>query len=102
MAISTDEVRTLVEKYLAEYPDEVDRLARLNAALDGSAESVGHLTSAIVLIDPRWRVLHIHYPAQQRWLLPGGHLIDTDGSLPEAALREVYERTGIEPETLVP
>jgi 8-oxo-dGTP pyrophosphatase MutT (NUDIX family) len=102
MAVSTDEARTLVEKYLAEYPDEAERLARLSEALREPAEPVGHLTSAAVLIDPQWRVLHIHYPARQRWLLPGGHLIATDGSLPEAALREVYERTGIEPEALVP
>jgi 8-oxo-dGTP pyrophosphatase MutT (NUDIX family) len=102
MAISTDEVRTLVEKYLAEYPDEVERLARLTAALDGPVTPAGHLTSAVVLIDPQWRVLHIHYPARQRWLLPGGHLIGSDASLPDAALREVYERTGIEPDTLVP
>src|SRR5262249_39437629 len=102
MTISTDEIRTVVDKYLAEYPDEAERLARLNRALDEPAEPSGHVTSTVVLIDPRWRVLHIHYPARQRWLLPGGHLRATDDSLPDAALREVYEQAGIEPDTLVP
>ena len=55
-----------------------------------------------MLIDPRWRVLHIHYRSHGRWVLPGGHLAGTDESLPDAALREVYERTGIEPETVLP
>jgi NUDIX domain. len=102
MAISTDEIRTIVEKYLAEYPDEEERLKRLNQALDEPAESAAHVTSAAVLIDPRWRVLHIHYPTPQRWLLPSGHLLATDESLPDAAVREVYVWTGIMPDTLLP
>lgn len=102
MAISTDEIRTIVEKYLAEYPDEAERLERLNQAMDEPAESAGHVTSAAVLIDPRWQVLHIYHPARQRWLLPSGHLLVTDESLPDTAVREVYIQTGIVPDTLFP
>jgi 8-oxo-dGTP pyrophosphatase MutT (NUDIX family) len=102
MSVGTDEIRILVEKYLAEYPDEIDRLARLSAALAAPEEATGHVTSAAALIDPRWRVLHIHYPSRGRWVLPGGHLTPEDDALPDAALREVRERTGIDPETLAP
>jgi 8-oxo-dGTP pyrophosphatase MutT (NUDIX family) len=102
MSVGTVEIYTLIGKYLAEYPDEVDRLTRLTAALADPAEPTGHVTAAAVLIDPRWRVLHIHYPSRSRWVLPGGHLTPLDDSLPGAALREVFERTGIEPDTLTP
>jgi 8-oxo-dGTP pyrophosphatase MutT (NUDIX family) len=102
MSISTDEIGALVEKYLAEYPDEVDRLARLTEALNRPGQPPKNLTCAAVLINPRWRVLHIHYPAEQRWLLPGGDLVATDESLPAAALRKAYEWTGIEPAIVVP
>jgi 8-oxo-dGTP pyrophosphatase MutT (NUDIX family) len=108
MSIGAEEIRTVLDTYLAEYPDEADRLSRFTAALvHGStltspAEARGHITSAVVLIDPRWRVLHIHYPSWSRWLLPGGHLTAGDDSLPGAALREMYELAGIEPDSVTP
>jgi hypothetical protein len=33
MSVGADEIRTVLEKYLAEYPDEVERLARFAGAL---------------------------------------------------------------------
>jgi 8-oxo-dGTP pyrophosphatase MutT (NUDIX family) len=108
MTINAYEIQSIVEKYLIEYPDEYDRIARLCEALgDGSAltsptEFRGHLTVSVVLVDPAWRVLHMYDPVIRRWTLPGGHLEPTDDSLPGAALRQVYERTGLEPDLLIP
>jgi hypothetical protein len=102
MSVSADEIRALVEKYLAEYPDEAGRLARLSEALTGPGEPAGHLTSAVVLIDPYWRVLHLCHRDRHRWLLPEAHLTDRDDSVPGAGLRGLYERLGIEPDTVSP
>ncbi|OLB81850.1 MAG: hypothetical protein AUI14_01855 [Actinobacteria bacterium 13_2_20CM_2_71_6] len=108
MTISTEEIRTTVEKYLAEYPDECDRVARLCEAVDDGStpasrtEFRGHVTCAAVLVDPAFRVLHLHHSARMRWVLPGGHIDPTDDSLPGAALRELYEGAGLEPDTLAP
>ena len=102
MSITAEVLHGLVEKYLAEYPDEWSRLARLSLALTTRGEPSGHVTSAVVLIDPRWRVLYLHHPGRQRWLLPEAHLTDADDWLPDAALRELYERFGIQPDTVAP
>jgi hypothetical protein len=102
MSVSTDEIHALVEKYLAEYPDEAGRLARLGGALTGPGEPAGHITSAVVLIDPHWRVLHLHYRDPHCWLLPEAHLTERDGSVPDAGLRGLYERLGIERDTVSP
>src|SRR5436190_12177507 len=59
MSITVEEIHSLIERYLAEYPDEYTRLARLSGALTTPGEPGGHVTSAVVLIDPRWRVLHL-------------------------------------------
>jgi len=102
MSVTAVEIHSLVEKYLAEYPDEAGRLARLSEALTAPGEPAGHLTSAIVLIDPQWRVLHLHDRDRHRWLLPETHLTEADDSLAGAALRELYEQLGLDPGTVTP
>jgi 8-oxo-dGTP pyrophosphatase MutT (NUDIX family) len=56
----------------------------------------GHFTaSAFVLAPDRRRVLLIHHRKLERWLQPGGHFEVSDGSVFEAARREVSEETGL-------
>jgi 8-oxo-dGTP pyrophosphatase MutT (NUDIX family) len=55
----------------------------------------GHLTGSGMVVDPETRrflfMLHVKL---ERWLQPGGHA-DGEGALPDVALREATEETGI-------
>jgi 8-oxo-dGTP pyrophosphatase MutT (NUDIX family) len=102
MSVTAEGVHDLVAKYLAEYPDEVGRLARLNGALAAPHEPGAHVTAAAVLINPRWQVLHLHHRERGRWVLPGTHLAPADTSLAQAAVRGLSERLGIDPDTVTP
>jgi 8-oxo-dGTP pyrophosphatase MutT (NUDIX family) len=102
MNVTAEGVHGLLAKYLAEYPDEVGRLARLGDALTSPHEAGGHVTAAAVLVNPRWQVLHLHYREQGRWVLPETHLVPADGSFADAALRGLSERLGIEPDLITP
>jgi 8-oxo-dGTP pyrophosphatase MutT (NUDIX family) len=101
MTIGQAEIRSAVERYLGQHPGERERLARLIDSLDAGAaitsrsEFRGHVTCGVILLDPAGRVMHIRHNALRRWLPPGGHLEPEDGSLPEAALRELAEETGV-------
>lgn len=56
----------------------------------------GHITaSALVMDDQGDNVLLTLHPKVGRWLQLGGHLEPTDGSVLQAAVREVAEESGI-------
>ena len=58
--------------------------------------SPGHITCTALVLHPReLRVLMIHHHRLLRWLLPGGHVEETDASLPAAAAREAFEETRV-------
>ena len=58
----------------------------------------GHVTaSAFVLHPAEAAVALILHSKIGRWLQPGGHVEPTDGSIVDAALREVYEEVGVGP-----
>ena len=57
------------------------------------SNQLGHITASGLLIKGG-KVLLIFHPYIKQWLQPGGHI--DDGEFPiEAAIREVYEETGI-------
>ena len=57
------------------------------------SNQLGHITASGLVIKGG-KVLLIFHPYIKQWLQPGGHI--DDGELPiEAAMREVYEETGI-------
>lgn len=59
----------------------------------------GHITASAVLVDNRLEhVLLLWHKKLERWLQPGGHCEPgVDGTLVDAALRELEEETGVQP-----
>jgi 8-oxo-dGTP pyrophosphatase MutT (NUDIX family) len=56
----------------------------------------GHITASAVVVHPdQRRILLMHHHRHQRWLLPGGHVEETDASLGDAARRESAEETTV-------
>ena len=102
MTVALEEIREVTQKYVAEHPQEVEKLEKLVWSIDNATDLTsrkelrGHVTCGVVLLDTKWRVLHIRHKALDRWLLPGGHLESEDTSLTAAALRELGEEVGIE------
>jgi 8-oxo-dGTP pyrophosphatase MutT (NUDIX family) len=108
MAIPGEEIDALVATYLAAHPDERDRLTRLTAAIGRGGELTsrsvhpGHVTTGAFLLDAEGHLLQIAHKALGRWLNPGGHCEPDDVHLPEAALRELTEETGISRQDILP
>ena len=57
----------------------------------------GHITCTAVVLNPdRQRVLLVHHHRLRRWLLPGGHVEESDASLVDTARREATEETSVQ------
>ncbi|MGI5512250.1 NUDIX hydrolase [Streptomyces sp. CA-106131] len=106
--ITNAHIRATAEAYLREHPQASDELAPLfgllgqDAQLASRKEFRGHVTAGAILADTEGRILFIEHVALARWLTPGGHLEDQDEELMQAALRELAEETGIQPQHVVP
>ncbi|MGC5165279.1 NUDIX hydrolase [Luteimicrobium sp. DT211] len=84
-----DDQSALRDAYLAFLAERGEGAARR----DGGPE---HLTaSTFVLSEDLTRVLLCYHRKGQFWVQLGGHVEPTDASLPEAALREVREESGL-------
>ena len=109
MSITAQHIRDTLTAYLDRRPEDQDSLAALIDALETYAETItsrkefrGHVTAGALLLRPDGRVLLVEHKALSKWLFPGGHLEDSDGTLMDAALRELAEETGIDPELVAP
>lgn len=104
-ALIKQTVSTIVSRYLELYPDEKQRLDRLQTVLDGNnsihlrSNMQGHMTaSALILSEDK--ILMIHHKTLDKWLCPGGHFDIEDEYLWVTAKREASEETGIAGEKL--
>jgi 8-oxo-dGTP pyrophosphatase MutT (NUDIX family) len=71
-----------------------DLLRHSTAPFSRSQFAPGHVTSTALVLHPREPlVLFMHHHRLHRWLLPGGHLEESDVSLAGAAAREAVEET---------
>lgn len=87
--------------YARRWPQEAQTAAQFAALLDDDRDPylrerlAGHFTASAWLLDRAGtRVLLTHHRKLQRWLQPGGHA-DGDRDLPQAALREAQEESGL-------
>lgn len=56
----------------------------------------GHITCTAVVLHPNgYQVLLMHHHRHRRWLLPGGHIEESDVTLSDAARREAIEETDV-------
>lgn len=108
MAITADRIRTTLADYLEQHPKAKTELGVVLGLLDDGDDLTsrktlpGHVTAGAILIGPDGRILHVLHNATGKWLLPGGHLEASDGTLLQAAGRELAEETGIPPHVVAP
>jgi 8-oxo-dGTP pyrophosphatase MutT (NUDIX family) len=91
----------VIRLYVDEHPEELHVLSKLRTAIREGKNVLsrkcfeGHITCGAIVLNEHNLVLTVHHRALDRWLLPGGHIEETDSSLELAAKREVQEETGI-------
>lgn len=101
MTVTRREIVAVLTRYLGAHPGRAADAVMLAQALDreqdlASRETLPlHVTVSAAAIDGSGRVLMIRPSAQDRWLLPGGHVEPSDESLYGAALRAFEAETGI-------
>ncbi|MCC9310086.1 NUDIX domain-containing protein [Kitasatospora sp. RB6PN24] len=108
MAINESEIVDAFTAYLERYPEEAEQLAepaRLLAAkgLDYTCRTNYrmHVTAGALLVRNGAEILLVDHLAYKILLQPGGHVEAEDSTLVGAALRELSEETGIDPDTVV-
>lgn len=109
MTVSARHIRDTLTAYLDRRPEDKDSVSALIDALEDTAGTIasrnefrGHATAGALLLRPDGRVLLVEHRALGRWLFPGGHLEEADETLIGAALRELAEETGIDPDLVTP
>lgn len=90
-----------LEDYVARWPAEQASVEAFHALLSSTGNAYvrerleGHLTASAWLVDQAgMRVLLTHHRKLGRWLQLGGHA-DGDRALPDVALREAREESGL-------
>jgi 8-oxo-dGTP pyrophosphatase MutT (NUDIX family) len=99
---STTEALALVNAFDASPEEEKSReliLALLELTDDPFSRDQfrpGHITCTAVVLHPNGeQFLLMHHHRHRRWLLPGGHVEESDGTLSDAARREAMEETAV-------
>lgn len=95
MNTAVDAVNTAAEKNFLKYPTGTIRKGEFCRCCN--RYNSRNVTSNLILLDEENRVLLIkrgHDPEAEKWALPGGYL-EWDETVEEAAVREIYEETGL-------
>ena len=97
---STAEALALVRSFEASPEEEKSRelilalLELTEAPFSRDQFHPGHITSTAVVLHPSGRqFLLMHHHRHRRWLLPGGHVEESDVTLGDTARREAIEET---------
>ena len=100
-----NKIRTICEKYLIQFPDELEKLSRLMSLtkkpnIDLRQRSTipeGHVCASGIIISPdKSKILMLEHKALGILVVPGGHYDLEDKTPDNAALREAREETGLE------
>ncbi|WP_410646430.1 NUDIX hydrolase [Amycolatopsis sp. cmx-4-54] len=106
MPISDPDIRAAVTTYLKHHPDDAAALIEPLAQLDQGSGFASrrtfpmHVTVGALLVRRNTHILLIDHRAYRIKLQPGGHLEPIDNDLTEAALRELTEETGVDPQKI--
>jgi 8-oxo-dGTP pyrophosphatase MutT (NUDIX family) len=99
---STEEALALVRAFAASPEEEKSReliltLLEFTAApFSRDQFHPGHITCTALVLHPNGRrFLLMHHHRHRRWLLPGGHVEESDVTLADAARREAIEETEV-------
>ncbi len=99
---STGEALSLVTSFAASAEEEKSRelilglLHQTEAPFSRHQFHSGHITCTALVVHPdRRRILLVHHHRLRRWLLPGGHVEESDATLGDAARREAVEETAV-------
>jgi 8-oxo-dGTP pyrophosphatase MutT (NUDIX family) len=99
---STAEALALVRAFPASPEEEKSReliltlLEFTGAPFSRDQFHPGHITCTAVVLNPNGRqVLLMHHHRHRRWLLPGGHVEESDVTLGDTARREAIEETDV-------
>lgn len=99
---STAEALALVRPFDASPEEEKSRdlilslLELTDAPFSRDQFHPGHITCTAVVLHPDGnRILLMHHHRHKRWLLPGGHVEESDVTLGDAARREAIEETAV-------
>jgi len=99
---AAENARTIIERFdplsdgLARKSRELtlDLLKQTSAPFSRHQFAPGHVTCTALVVHPDGvKVLFMYHHRLHRWLLPGGHVEESDASLPAAAAREAWEET---------
>ena len=99
---ATEEAVALVRAFAASPEEEKSReliLALLHCSREPFSRDQfepGHITCTAAVLHPDSdRILVMHHHRLQRWLLPGGHVEESDAVLSDTARREAMEETAV-------
>ncbi|WP_219466875.1 NUDIX domain-containing protein [Nonomuraea rhizosphaerae] len=105
MTVPREDLSATLKRYLAAHPDRADEVLPLAEALDGGLDGgldpvwrktfPLHVTCGGVAVNRDGNVLMIQYRVDEGWRLPGGHVLSTDRTLYDAAMRGLEEGTGV-------
>ncbi len=99
---STTEALALVRAFDASPEEEKSRelilalLESTEAPFSRDQFDPGHITCTALVLHPKLRqFLLMHHHRHRRWLLPGGHVEESDVTLSDTARREAVEETAV-------
>ncbi len=112
VAISDSDISSALSTYIERYPDEAALLAEPLLLLSQGRDFASrrtfpmHVTVGALLVRRHGcgdaEILLVEHRAYGITLQPGGHLEPTDTALTGAAMRELTEETGVDPDAVFP